>query len=164
MSSSGSSATGLYTIIVFKFVKGIFFLSLAFGLYSLVDNDLPEDFRKLVHQLHLDPEHRFFRDLEVQITRITPTELIKVASGTVLYSVLTLAEAVGLVFRRPWAGWLALGESAFFIPIEIYELSHRFRVIVLIILIINTFIVCYLYRNRSRLFHHPMRHDGGDKD
>ena len=31
----------------------------------------------------------------------------------------SLVEGFGLIFRVPWAGWLAIGESAFFIPIEV---------------------------------------------
>jgi uncharacterized membrane protein (DUF2068 family) len=75
-----------------------------------------------------------------------------------------LVEAVGLMFRVSWAGWLAIGESAFFIPIEIYELVHRplradpnrhgHPIIVLIILGINVWIVWYLLKNRHRLFRH----------
>ena len=38
------------------------------------------------------------------------------ATGTFLYSLFALVEGVGLIFRMPWAGWLAIGESAFFIP------------------------------------------------
>ena len=32
---------------------------------------------------------------------------------------------MGLAFRAQWAVWLAIGESAFFIPIEIFELVRR---------------------------------------
>ena len=54
-----------------------------------------------------------------------------------------------------WAGWLAIGESSFFIPIEIYELVHHYTNIVAIILVVNIIIVWYLLKNRERLFHHP---------
>jgi len=62
-----------------------------------------------------------------------------------------------LIFRAGWACWLAIGESAFFIPIEIYELVKPTRkpsLTLVLILIINIVIVWYLARNRSRLFHH----------
>jgi uncharacterized membrane protein (DUF2068 family) len=38
----------------------------------------------------------------------------------------SIIEGGGLMFRASWAGYLAIGESAFFVPIEIYELMHRF--------------------------------------
>lgn len=145
---------GLYGIIALKMIKGIFFLSLGLGLFQLVDNDLPEDFRRLLSVLHVDPERRFFQNLEARLETVTPKLLIGLASGSFLYSIPSLAESAGLLFRRPWAGWLALGESAFFIPIEVFELTHRFRIAIFFILLINIMIVWYLYRNRKKLFHH----------
>jgi uncharacterized membrane protein (DUF2068 family) len=64
-----------------------------------------------------------------------------------------LVEGVGLMFRISWAGWLAIGEAAFFIPIEVFELVKKFTPLVSVILIFNVFILWYLYQNRKRLFH-----------
>jgi len=58
------------------------------------------------------------------------------------------------MFRVGWAGWMAIGESAFFIPIEVYEITHDFSITVLLILAFNVLIVWYLFQNRERLFHH----------
>jgi uncharacterized membrane protein (DUF2068 family) len=82
------------------------------------------------------------------------------AAGTLFYSLFALIEGVGMIFRASWAGWLAIGESAFFIPIEIAELSRKGHSswYVLIILIINIIIVWYLYKNRRRLFRHHQPH------
>jgi uncharacterized membrane protein (DUF2068 family) len=75
----------------------------------------------------------------------------------------SLVEGVGLIFRVSWAGWLAIGESAFFIPIEVWELVRQTSldrgqpghpVMVVIILAINIVIVWYLLQNRHRLFRH----------
>jgi uncharacterized membrane protein (DUF2068 family) len=78
----------------------------------------------------------------------------------------------GLAFRAKWAIWLAIGESAFFIPIEIFELARRRapasleharpdlfphpKIGLLIVLALNILIVWYLLKNRQRLFrqHH----------
>ena len=49
----------------------------------------------------------------------------------------------------------------FFIPIEVYDLSHHLRTSIIIILILNIGIVWYLFQNRHRLFHHHHhRHHG----
>ena len=76
--------------------------------------------------------------------------------GTMLYSLFSLVAGVGLMFHVSWAGWMAIGESAFFVPIEIYELMHHFTIKVLVILIVNVFIVWYLFQNRHRLFRHHL--------
>ena len=147
-------APTLYVIIAIKLLKAVLLLLLAAGVYSLTDNNLPEEFRQLLFFLHLDPEKKFFVELIDKIAEISSAKLMWFAGGTVFYSLFSLIEGVGLIFRVPWAGWLAIGESAFFIPIEIFELVHRPKVAVLIVLALNVFIVWYLLQNRRRLFRH----------
>ena len=107
-----------------------------------------------MHFLRLNPESKFFSDLALQVGKLTEVKVLHMAVGTLLYSLFSLVEGVGMIFRVGWAGWLAIGESAFFIPIEVYELVHRFSKPVLGILILNIIIVWYLLKNRDRLFHH----------
>src|SRR4051794_34939154 len=147
-------APTLYFIIAIKLLKGILLLLIALGVYSLSDNNLPDEFRSLLQFLHLDPEKKFFSALAEKISKITPNNVIWLARGTLFYSLFSLVEGVGLIFRAQWAGWLAIGESAFFIPIEIVELMHKFSWIVTAILVLNVFIVWYLFTNRHRLYRH----------
>lgn len=151
-------APTLYVIIAIKLIKGLLLLLLGLGVYSLSDNNLPAEFRQLLQTLHLDPEKKFFTDLAERIGQITPTNVMWVARGTVFYSLFSLVEGGGLIFRISWAGWLAIGESVFFIPIELYELMHRFTWGVSIILGLNVLIVWYLFQNRHRLFRHHHHH------
>jgi uncharacterized membrane protein (DUF2068 family) len=124
--------------------------------YTLSDNDLPFEYHRLLHFLRLNPENKFFADLARQIGNLTEIRVLQVAAGTLLYSLFGMVEGIGLMYRVSWAGWLAIGESAFFIPIEIYELAHHFTNLVLIILVIISVIVWYLLKNRARLFHHHL--------
>lgn len=156
-------APTLYFIIATKFVKGVLALLLAFGVYRLSGQDLGDVFDRAVKFIHLDPEKKFFSDIGDRLDDITPANVRWVATGTFLYSLFALVEAVGLMFRVPWAVWLTIGESAFFIPIEIYELMHRHQVTengevihwfswkIASILALNILIVWYLYQNRERL-------------
>lgn len=157
-------APTLYLIIADKLFKGVLCLLLAFGVYKMAGIDLSNLFDRLI--LRLDPESQFLAHIGDLVDQITPANMRLVATGTFLFSVLSLAEGIGLIFRAPWANWLAIGESAFFIPIEIYELtrhrvanqaghgflSHR-ELGLLVILACNILIVWYLYANRKRLFH-----------
>jgi len=147
-------APTLYAIIAMKLLKGLLFVSLAWVAYCLSDNDLPYEYRRLLHFLRVNPENKFFSDLAVQVGNLTEVKVLQVAAGTLFYSLFSLVEGFGLMFRVRWAGWLAIGDSSFFIPIEIAELAHHFSKTVLIILVLNVIIVCYLLRNRHRLFHH----------
>jgi uncharacterized membrane protein (DUF2068 family) len=154
----GNRAPTLYVIIAIKLIKGVLMLLLGLGVYRLSDNNLPAEFHQTLEFFHLDPEKKFFTLLADKISEITPANIIWLARGTVLYSLFSLVEAVGLMFRVSWAGWLTISESAFFIPIEIYELlrtqRRTERVSVMVILALNIVIVWYLYQNRRRLFGH----------
>ena len=151
-------APTLYFIIGFKVLKGMVALLLALGIYSLTDNDLPEEFQKLLMFLHLDPEKEFFVKLADHVAKITPANLRWVVAGAVIYSSFMLLQAVGLIFRVSWIVWLVIGESAFFVPIELFELVHRPSWIPFSILVVNVFIVWYLFVNRARLIVHHHHH------
>ena len=156
-------APTLYAIIAVKLLKGLLFVALAIVAYTLSDNDLPAEYKNLLHHLRLNPERKFWADLAVQVGRLSEAKVLWAAAGTLVYSLFSLVEAVGLMFRISWVGWLTIGESAFFIPIEIYELVRRtvpdqphpsHKVTLLVILVLNIVIVWYLFRNRQRLFRH----------
>jgi uncharacterized membrane protein (DUF2068 family) len=159
-------APTLYAIILIKLLKGLLFLGLAIVIYTLSDNDLPAEYQSWLHHLRLNPERKFWADLAKQVGQLTEPKVVAAAVGTLIYSLFSLVEGIGLIFRVPWAGWLAIGESAFFIPIEIYELVQRgtqnenhsvHTGTVLVILGINVLIVWYLFQNRQRLFRHHQR-------
>jgi uncharacterized membrane protein (DUF2068 family) len=151
-------APTLYVIIGLKLLKGTLLLLLALGIFKISDNNLPEQFRELLQFLHFDPEKRFFADVGAKIAAVSEAKMVWLAGGTFLYSLFSLVEGVGLIFRVSWAGWMAIGESSFFVPIEIYELLKRPSLIVFVILALNVFIVWYLLQNRHRLFRHHHHH------
>lgn len=147
-------APTLYGIIAVKLLKGALFVTMAMVAYTLSDNNLPVEFQHLLHWLRINPEKKFFSDLAVQIGKLTEANLIWTAAGTFMYSLFSLVEGVGLWMRVTWCGWMAIGESMFFIPLEVYELIKSFRVYVFVLFLINVVIVWYLLKNRQRLFRH----------
>jgi uncharacterized membrane protein (DUF2068 family) len=164
-------APTLYLIILFKLAKGVLAVFLALFLYCQPATHLPAEYEQLMdrpsvkqvfHYLRIHPENKFFMHLTRQIANATDKEVrvaVKVAViGALLWSLFPLTEGVGLMFRVKWAGWLAIVESAFFVPVEIYELVKEFSWFMVGVAIINIGIVWYLYANRERLFHHHLRH------
>ena len=161
-------APTLYFIIFVKLLKGTLAILLAFGVYHMAGKDIGGLFDRIVRFIHLDPENRFLSYIGDNLDTIKPGNVRAFATGTFLYSLFSLVEGVGLIFRASWAGWLAIGESVFFIPIEIFELAHHHELIkrgdipahsgftwtVSIILGLNILIVWYLFQNRARLFRH----------
>jgi uncharacterized membrane protein (DUF2068 family) len=162
-------APTLYVIVVGKLVEGFLLLLGGVSIYLLAKKNLPDLFDQCIRWIHLDPEGRFFSDISDRLETITPRNVHLIASWLFLYGIFKVVGGLGLAFRAPWAVWLAIGESAFFIPIEIYELvrhhspqgeahAHAMlahpRIGIAILLVINIFIVLYLYRNRGRIFRH----------
>jgi uncharacterized membrane protein (DUF2068 family) len=160
-------APTLYFIVAFKFMKGIAALLLAIGVYSLSDNNLPNDFRRLLEFLHIDPEKKFFLDIADRLNDVTPANLHWLTGVTITYGLFMLVQGVGLACRVSWAVWLVIAESAFFVPIEILDLIHRHnpnsehphllahpKIAVLIVLAVNVAIVWYLFKNRERIIKH----------
>ncbi len=151
-------APTLYIIVAFKLLKGALLLAAAGVFFSLVGVDLQQHFNQLLTDANFEPEGKLFADIGHWLQTITPENVQIFATGTVLYSAFSLVEGAGLWLRATWAGWMAIGESSFFIPIEIYELIERYSTTLLVILILNILIVWYLYSNRHRLFHHHHHH------
>jgi uncharacterized membrane protein (DUF2068 family) len=147
-------APTFYAIIAIKLFKGALFITLAIVAYTLSDNNLPVEYQKLLHWLRFNPERKFFADVAAQVTKLTEAKVLLVGAGSLLYSLFSLVEGIGMIFRVSWCGWMAIGESAFFIPLEVYELIGKFRLNVFILFVINVIIVWYLLKNRHRLFKH----------
>ena len=163
-------APTLYFIVAIKLIKGTLLLLGAVCIYLLAYKDLPDLFDQFIRWMHLDPEGRFFNAISDRLDTVTPRNMHVVASWMFLYSLFLLVGGTGLALRAKWAIWLAIGESAFFIPIEIFELVrhrvpnslypprpeffHHPKLGLLIVLALNVLIVWYLLKNRQRLFRH----------
>ena len=168
-----NGAPTLYFIAICKLAKGVALLLIAAGIYSLAGKDLQEDFDRFLEWVRIDPEHSFFRNIGESLANVTPGNVRDTALATCLYGIFLLVGGTGLALRAKWAIWLTIGESAFFIPIEIFELTRHRRpgspdepqpapdlfanpkYGLLIILALNIIIVWYLLKNRQRLFRHP---------
>ena len=161
----------LYFIVAVKLIKGLALLLAAAGIFSVAGKDLGGLFDQFLRWVHLDPENRFFSNIGDWLDSVTTANMRAVATGTLLYGLFLLVGGTGLAFRAKWAIWLAIGESAFFIPIEVFELVRRRLPVdrtlqprpklfphpklgLLAVLALNVLIVWYLSKNRRRLFRH----------
>lgn len=169
-SSTVKPAPTLYFIVLIKLTKGALLLLTAVGIFALSGRDLSDAFDQFLRWLHLDPEQKFFLNIGRQLDKVTPANLRAVEMGTLFYGLLLMVGGLGLAFRTHWAVWLAIGESAFFIPVEIYELSRQISMDptlrskpelfrhpelgLLVLLALNILIVWYLSKNRDRIFKH----------
>jgi uncharacterized membrane protein (DUF2068 family) len=156
-------APTLYAISIFKLVKGVLFFAFGIVLYYQASNDISAEWDHLLKQpfvehvfyrLRIHPENRFFMHIAEQIDNVTANQIRVWGVGTMLFALFPLVEGIGLLYRAFWAGWLTIGESAFFVPIELYELAKKYSLYMLLVMIVNILIVWYLYANRETLFRH----------
>ena len=95
--------------------------------------------------------------------------LVKIAIVVALYAALEGAEAVGLWLQKRWAEYLTFIATTLLLPLEIYELSHKFSVLKIITLILNIAVVIYLLlakrlfglRGGARAEHEERERDAG---
>jgi uncharacterized membrane protein (DUF2068 family) len=60
------------------------------------------------------------------------------------YAIVEGVEAVGLWYQQRWAEYLTFVVTTSFIPLEVYELVHKFTPFKVLALVVNTAIVVYL--------------------
>jgi uncharacterized membrane protein (DUF2068 family) len=79
-----------------------------------------------------------------RLFNISNTELTVIGIALIIYSLILVAEIVGLWRGRRWAEYLTFIESSVLLPYEIYELIHSVTVIKVVGLILNLAILLYL--------------------
>jgi uncharacterized membrane protein (DUF2068 family) len=67
-----------------------------------------------------------------------------VGAAVLVYAAIEAVEAVGLWFQKRWAEYLTFLVTASFLPLEVYELIHKFTPFKVFAFVINVAIVAYL--------------------
>jgi uncharacterized membrane protein (DUF2068 family) len=140
----------LFLIGIFKLVKGLSLLFIGFGLLRLLHRDVASVTEHWIEVLRVDPDNRFIHRALVRIFNVTPKQLKELSAGTFIYAGIFLTEATGLLTRKHWAEYMTLISTGLFIPLEVYEIYHRFTMIKLGVTIVNVAIVWYLAARLKR--------------
>jgi uncharacterized membrane protein (DUF2068 family) len=147
MSSPDTPAThhkGLRTIALLEAAKGAIVLVIGFGLLSFLGRDADVFAEHLVNRLHLNPAHHYPHVFIQAMAEVTDSKLWLLAGLAALYALLRFAEAYGLWYQRRWAEWLAALSGGVYVPVEIYEISHRASWLKVGALVVNVIIVAYM--------------------
>ena len=134
----------LLVIAIFKFVKGVLLLGLAFGALTLLHKDVASEVEHWLDQLRIDPDNKFIGALLTKLQLVHTKELKEISALGAGYAALFLTEGTGLLFRRRWAEWLTIVATSSLMPIEVYELVKKFTGVRLLALLINAAVVFYL--------------------
>jgi uncharacterized membrane protein (DUF2068 family) len=145
---------GVRVIAVIEAAKGALVLAVGLGVLSLVHRNVQTAAEHVVRLSHLDPASKYPRIFLDAAAHVTDAHLWLLATAAFIYSLIRGFEAYGLWRGRGWAEWFALGSTSLYLPIEIYELGHRFTMLKLAVFAVNAVIVIYMayaLRHRSGL-------------
>jgi len=136
---------------LFKLVKVVSLVIVGIGAIRLLHRDVATSVTHWVEALRLDPDNQYIHRGLSRVFRITPKQLKELSVGTFIYAGLYLTEGIGLLMRKHWAEYFTTISTALFIPLEVYEMFHRFTWMKVWLIAVNVAIVWYLIaRIRSR--------------
>jgi uncharacterized membrane protein (DUF2068 family) len=114
------------------------------------DRELPV-IRDLFRQLGFNISHSKLVGLLQHALTLSTRTLTLLAIGLAVYAVIELVEATGLWLAKRWGEYFAMVATSLGLPLEIYDLSGKFAVTALVLLLINLALVLYLVITK-RLF------------
>jgi uncharacterized membrane protein (DUF2068 family) len=164
MSTRDGSARVLVLIGAFKLVKaalliGLAILALRFaGELTKGHHPLHGAFEAVIWAGAFPGRHAAMKALD-RLWAAQPKEAVELGIAALAYAAVFLVEGLGLLWRKRWAEWLTVGVTASFVPVEVYEMIHRFGAGKVIALVLNIAIVAYLVwhrlSERRRSLPHP---------
>ena len=139
-----ANATGLLVVGLFKLTKAAFFTTVGAVAYHLIRVDLGDVVDQLIDKLRIDPEGRMASFLMDRVDLIGHHQLREAGAYSLIYAVLCMIEGVGLIRHKVWAEYFTVILTTLFLPLEIYELIHRFETYKIGLLLANVAVVLYL--------------------
>jgi uncharacterized membrane protein (DUF2068 family) len=145
----------LRTIAVYKLVKVLLLLALAYGEVRLRDSSLAD---KLLIWASARPhgiEHDVVTHLLQWLSGLTTSRIHALRIVTLAYAAVFATEGIGLWMQKRWAEWLTVVITASLIPLEVWEMIFRPNLGKAVVLVANSAIVAYLAWHvvRSRASH-----------
>ena len=153
-------ATILRLLATERFGRGLLLLALAYGVVYFKDakTSIKQTFDQAIPAAKpLAGIFNYDLDASPTVERIrhvldsSQHTLTLVTVGLIAYGVLQLVEGVGLWTLKRWGEYVAVVATSVFLPLEVYELTHKASVLKVAALAINVVAVCYLVYSK-RLF------------
>jgi uncharacterized membrane protein (DUF2068 family) len=134
----------LRTIALYKLVKVLLLLAVAYGELRLRDASLAA---KLLSWAQAQPyglEHRIVTQLLEWFSGLSVSRIHALRMVTLAYAAVFAVEGVGLWMQKRWAEWLTVIITASLIPLEVWEIFFRPTIGKVLILLANVAVVAYL--------------------
>ena len=134
----------LRTIAVYKLVKVLLLVALAFGEVRLRDASLTDKLLVWVSARPHGLEHDVVTHLIQWLSGLTTSRMHTLRIVTLAYAAVFATEGVGLWMQKRWAEWLTVIITASLIPLEVWEMIFRPSIGIGAVLVANMVIVIYL--------------------
>jgi uncharacterized membrane protein (DUF2068 family) len=134
----------LRTIALYKLVKVLLLLAVAYGELRLRDASLAA---KLLSWAQAQPyglEHRIVTQLLQWFSGLSVSRINALRMVTLAYAAVFAVEGIGLWMQKRWAEWLTTIITASLIPLEAWEIFYRPTIGKVLILLANVAVVGYL--------------------
>jgi len=127
-------------------------MALAVGVFLIASNevDLRDKFYAVLGALHgglggpTENANGAFVHRIDELLNLPHNKLQLIGAALAAYAVLQGVEGVGLWLQKRWAEYLAAVSTSVFLPLEVYEIVHRFTVLKVVALVLNLAILAYL--------------------
>lgn len=141
---SAAERRGLFLVGLFKIGKFLFFVAIGAGALHLVHRNLGDLVMRLVDALPIDPEGRVVSIIMDKADLIDAHDLRRIGAGACTYAVVCLVEGTGLLLRKTWAEYFTVVLTALGLPVEAFEILHRFNWYKVGAFAVNFLILLYL--------------------
>ncbi len=98
----------------------------------------------LAQALHRDPEGRLVTFLLDKVSLLNDHRLRQISVFMFCYAAIGLLEGIGLMYEKVWAEYLTAIITASFLPLEIFELTHRVTAFRVGLFVANLAVLVYL--------------------
>jgi len=134
----------LRTIALYKLVKVILLLAVAYGELRLRDASLAAKLLSWAQARPYGLEHRVVTQLLVWFSGLSVSRIHALRIVTLVYAAVFAVEGIGLWMKKRWAEWLTTIITASLIPLEAWEIFFRPTIGKALILVANVAVVAYL--------------------
>ncbi len=134
----------LRTIALYKIIKVVLLLAVAYGELRLRDASLAAKLLSWAQARPYGLEHRIVTQLLEWFSGLSVPRINALRIVTLAYAAVFAVEGVGLWMQKRWAEWLTTIITASLIPLEAWELIFRPTIGKALIIVTNIAVVAYL--------------------
>lgn len=134
----------LELIATYKLLQSALLIAVAVGALRLVHKDVADVLSNLATAMRMNTDGRVVSFLLEKASLLNDHRLRQISFFLFFYAGLGFLEGLGLMLEKVWAEYLTAILTASFLPLEIFELTHRVTPIRIALLLINLGVLAYL--------------------